>query len=35
MIRLHVRITREGEDERAFHISELIATHWLEQPLAK
>jgi hypothetical protein len=35
MIRLHARITREGEDERAFHISELIATHWLEQPLAK
>jgi hypothetical protein len=35
MIRLHVRVTREGEEERVFHISELIATHWMEQPLAK
>jgi len=35
MIRLHVRVTREGEDERVFRISELIATHWMEQPLVK
>ena len=35
MIRLHVRVTREGEEERVFRISELIATHWMEQPLVK
>ena len=35
MIRLHARVTREGEDERIFRISELIATHWMEQPLVK
>jgi len=35
MIRLHVRVTREGGEERVFRISELIATHWMEQPLVK
>ena len=32
MIRLHVRMTREGEDEREFQIAELFACHWLELP---
>jgi hypothetical protein len=35
MIRLHVRVSREGEEERVFQIAELMATHWMEQPLAK
>jgi hypothetical protein len=35
MIRLHVRVTREGEEERVFRISELLATHWMEQPLVR
>lgn len=35
MIRLHVRVTREGEEERVFRISQLLATHWMEQPLVK
>lgn len=35
MIRLHVRMTREGEDERVFGIQELIANHWLELPPVK
>ncbi len=35
MIRLHVRVTREGEEERVFQITELVATHWMEQPLAR
>lgn len=35
MIRLHVRITREGADERTFQIDELMATHWMELPPAK
>jgi hypothetical protein len=35
MIRLHLRVTREGEEERVFRISELSATHWMEQPLVK
>ncbi|MCW1922048.1 hypothetical protein OKA05_05755 [Luteolibacter arcticus] len=35
MIRLHVRVTREGEDERVFQIAELRATHWMELPPAK
>lgn len=32
MIRLHVRLRREGEAERVFDIMELLATHWLEIP---
>ncbi|MCW1884056.1 hypothetical protein OKA04_04900 [Luteolibacter flavescens] len=32
MIRLHVRMTREGEVERVFQITELIGTHWMELP---
>ena len=35
MIRLHVRVTREGEEERIFKITDLIATHWMELPPAK
>jgi len=35
LIRLHVKISREGEEERSFQITELIATHWMEQPLVK
>jgi hypothetical protein len=30
MIRLRVRVTREGEEERQFKITELLGTHWLE-----
>lgn len=30
MIRLRVRITRQGEEERVFQVDELLATHWLE-----
>lgn len=30
MIRLRVRVSREGEAERVFEIKELLATHWLE-----
>ena len=30
MIRLRVRISREGEAERVFEIKELLASHWLE-----
>jgi hypothetical protein len=29
MIRLRVRVSRKGEDERVFQIDELLATHWL------
>ena len=32
MIRLRVRISRKGEEERSFQIDELLATHWLELP---
>ncbi|RYD67012.1 MAG: zinc ribbon domain-containing protein [Verrucomicrobiaceae bacterium] len=35
MIRLHVRVTREGDEERVFKITDLIATHWMELPPAK
>jgi hypothetical protein len=35
MIRLRVRISREGEDERVFKIEELVACHWLEPVGAK
>ena len=30
MIRLRVRVSREGEDERVFQIDELLSCHWLE-----
>lgn len=30
MIRLRVRVSREGEDERVFQIEELFGCHWLE-----
>lgn len=30
MIRLRVRIAREGEAERTYRITELLGTHWLE-----
>lgn len=32
MIRLRVKVTREGEDERVFEIVELLGNHWLELP---
>jgi hypothetical protein len=35
MIRLHVRLTREGEDERVFQLAGLIGCHWLELPAAE
>jgi hypothetical protein len=35
MIRLHVRLTREGEDERIYQITELLACHWMELPAAR
>jgi hypothetical protein len=35
MIRLRVRVRREGEDERVFHLDELFACHWLELPPPK
>jgi hypothetical protein len=35
MIRLHARVTREGEEERVFQIDEVMATHWMELPPAK
>src|SRR5690606_33075644 len=35
MIRLHVRVTREGDEEQVFRITHLIATHWMELPPAK
>lgn len=35
MIRLRVRISREGEDERVFKIEELLGCHWLELAGAK
>lgn len=35
MIRLRVRVSREGEDERLFKIEELFACHWLELTEAK
>lgn len=35
MIRLRVRVSREGEDERVFKIEELFACHWLELSGAK
>ncbi|MEK7953536.1 FmdB family zinc ribbon protein [Luteolibacter soli] len=35
MIRLHVRVTREGAEERTFKITDLLATHWMELPPAK
>jgi hypothetical protein len=35
MIRLRVRVSREGEDERVFKIEELFGCHWLELAGAK
>jgi hypothetical protein len=35
MIRLRVRIRREGEDERVFHLDELFACHWLQLEAAE
>jgi len=35
MIRLHVWVTREGEEERVFKIDQLKATHWMELPPVK
>lgn len=35
MIRLRVRVSREGEDERVFQIDELFGCHWLELAGAK
>lgn len=35
MIRLRVRVSRKGEDERVFEIEELIDCHWLELPETK
>ncbi len=32
MIRLRVRVSREGEEQRVFRITELFACHWLELP---
>ena len=32
MIRLRVKVTREGESERTFEIVELLGNHWLELP---
>lgn len=32
MIRLRVRVSRRGEDERVFQIDELLACHWLGFP---
>lgn len=34
MIRLRVRVSREGENERVFRIEELFACHWLSLPSA-
>lgn len=33
MIRLNVKVNREGEDERFFNIREIVADHWLQAPL--
>ncbi len=35
MIRLRVRVSRKGEEERQFEIEELFDCHWLELPAAK
>ena len=35
MIRVHVLVTREGEDERVFQIGELYDCHWLRLPTRK
>jgi hypothetical protein len=35
MIRLRVRVSRKGEDERVFEIEELFDCHWLELPAPK